>query len=364
MKPAAHVPEKFFAAAKQREFAGREKPSGDQLVGVADAVDVFGDPEEGIEVAQSSFALLDVGLNEIARRPRLPYPGFALRELGGDERGRRLGDDLLVETGPERLEQRLVASDEPSFEERCADGHVGAGLFQALIDGPRRVSDLELEIPEHIEQRLDHLLHPRRGLVGHEEQDDRRPKRARACRGHSRRPRRSLATADRTARGSASARTFRARRARIRRCRHSASRRMRGRFRRPPEPGAPSPVRSSRLFAKSRLRRGGTPRRRPNAAHGAPRSPRTAWLARRPWTRTMRRAERGAAVPPRKQGRLTSAVYPPSVRRPQGQMKPVSRYFFVILASIASQIATARSGPPSFLTARIPVGEVTLISVR
>jgi len=35
-----------------------------------------------------------------------------------------------------------------------------------------------------------------------------------------------------------------------------------------------------------------------------------------------------------------------------------------ILASIASQIVTARSGPPTFLIARMPVGEVTLISVR
>ena len=33
------------------------------------------------------------------------------------------------------------------------------------------------------------------------------------------------------------------------------------------------------------------------------------------------------------------------------------------LASIASQIAAARSGPPSRCTARMPVGEVTLISV-
>ena len=41
-----------------------------------------------------------------------------------------------------------------------------------------------------------------------------------------------------------------------------------------------------------------------------------------------------------------------------------NNYCLPSLASIASQIATARSGPPSRLTARIPVGEVTLISVR
>jgi hypothetical protein len=34
------------------------------------------------------------------------------------------------------------------------------------------------------------------------------------------------------------------------------------------------------------------------------------------------------------------------------------------LASILSQIIAATSGPPRFFTARMPVGEVTLISVR
>ena len=43
---------------------------------------------------------------------------------------------------------------------------------------------------------------------------------------------------------------------------------------------------------------------------------------------------------------------------------PREHYCLLSLTSIASQIATARSGPPTRLTARIPVGEVTLISVR
>jgi hypothetical protein len=34
------------------------------------------------------------------------------------------------------------------------------------------------------------------------------------------------------------------------------------------------------------------------------------------------------------------------------------------LASMRSQIMAATSGPPKFFTARMPVGEVTLISVR
>ena len=50
-----------------------------------------------------------------------------------------------------------------------------------------------------------------------------------------------------------------------------------------------------------------------------------------------------------------------------GTRKRLWRYrplFVALRDSIASQIATARSGPPSRLMARMPVGEVTLISVR
>ena len=135
------------------------------------AVVVFGDPEQRVEVAQAPLALLDVGLDEIARRARLPHPRFALGKLGGDEFGRRLGDDLLVEPGCQLLEQRLVAGDEPGLEERGADRHVGARLLQAFVDRARRVPDLQLEVPQHIEQRLDHLFDAGRRLVGHEEQE-------------------------------------------------------------------------------------------------------------------------------------------------------------------------------------------------
>ena len=171
VESAAHAPEEFLASAKQRELPGREQTCGHQLVGIGNAVDVFGDPEQRIEVAKTPLAFLDVGLDEIARCARFPHSGFAFGELRGDEFGRCLGDDLLVEPDPQRLEQRLVAGDEPRLDDRRADRHVGARLFQALIDCSRRVANLEPQVPEHIEQRLDDLLHSRGRLVRHEEQD-------------------------------------------------------------------------------------------------------------------------------------------------------------------------------------------------
>ena len=99
MQVAAHRPEEFLAAAKQREFPRRKQAGADEFVRIPDAIDIFGDPEQRIEIAQAALSLLDVGLHEITRCAGALDPRIALRELGGDEFERRLGDDLLVESG-------------------------------------------------------------------------------------------------------------------------------------------------------------------------------------------------------------------------------------------------------------------------
>ena len=120
MQVAAHRPEEFLAAAKQREFPRRKQAGGDEFARIADAIDIFGDPEQRIEIAQAALSLLDVGLHEIPRFAGALDPRIALGELGGDEFARRLGDDLLVEAGEKPLEQRLVAAQEASLENaRC-----------------------------------------------------------------------------------------------------------------------------------------------------------------------------------------------------------------------------------------------------
>ena len=171
VQAAAHGPEEFLAAAKQREFTRREHPGGDELVGAVNAIDVFRDPEQRVEIAQPPFALLDVGLDEIARRARPSHARLAFGELGGDEFGRRLGDDLLVEARPQRLEQLLVAGDQARLDQRGADGHVRARLPQAFIDRARGMADFQLEVPQHIKQRLDHPLDSGRRPVGQQEQE-------------------------------------------------------------------------------------------------------------------------------------------------------------------------------------------------
>lgn len=86
------------------------------------------------------------------------------RQLGLDEGLGRAFDDLLLEAPPEILVQLLVAPEITGLQQRGADGHVRLGLADALLDRAHGMADLEAEIPEDVEDRLDDLLGPGRAL--------------------------------------------------------------------------------------------------------------------------------------------------------------------------------------------------------
>jgi hypothetical protein len=85
MQIAAHRPQEIGAAAEGAVFLGVEHAAFDQLIGLADAIDIFRDPEQRVQVAQAALAVLDVGLDQIARLPAAAVALLALGELGGDE---------------------------------------------------------------------------------------------------------------------------------------------------------------------------------------------------------------------------------------------------------------------------------------
>ncbi len=141
-----------------------------QLLDAIDAIDVLGDPEKRVQVAQAALAVLDVGLDHVARVAELLVALLHLVELGLDEFLRGAGDDLLLEAAPEILVQLLLAPDVARLHQRGADRHVRLRLADALLDRAHRMPDLESQVPEHVEDRLDDLLGPGRALVGEQEQ--------------------------------------------------------------------------------------------------------------------------------------------------------------------------------------------------
>src|SRR6185437_11059517 len=167
---AAHGPQEVLRPREARRLVGREDAELDELADLVDAVDVLGDPEEALEVAEPALALLDVGLDMVARIAELSMPRVALGELRLDELAGALLDDLGLEAALHLVKDLRVAPDVARLEQRRADRHVGARLAQAVLDPPRRLADLEAEIPQHVEHVLDDLLGVRRQLVRQQEE--------------------------------------------------------------------------------------------------------------------------------------------------------------------------------------------------
>ena len=173
MHVAADRPQEVLAAAEQLELLGVEHAALGQFLDVAHAIDVLGDPEQRVQIAQAALAVLDVGLDQIARLAGAAVARLALGELGGDEFGAGALHHRLVEPRHQLVEQLAVAEQEARFEQRGADRHVRLGLADALVDRARGVADLEAEIPQAIEDHLGDRLAPRGLLVGqHEQQID------------------------------------------------------------------------------------------------------------------------------------------------------------------------------------------------
>ena len=64
---ATHAPQEFLAAREELVLGLREQARHHELARITHAVDVFRDPEQRVQIAQAALAVLDVGLDQIAR---------------------------------------------------------------------------------------------------------------------------------------------------------------------------------------------------------------------------------------------------------------------------------------------------------
>ncbi len=168
---AAHRPEEPPGLGELAQRQGIQNAVLDQLRRPLDPVEEPAEPEQGLEIAQAALAFLDVGLEQVAAVAGALVAGVALRELGLDEGGAATGDHLGLEAPLKLLEQRGIAPQEARLEQVGAGRQVGARAAHALGDGAGRLTDLEAEIPQPVEQELDHLLGMGGPLVGVQEQE-------------------------------------------------------------------------------------------------------------------------------------------------------------------------------------------------
>ena len=169
---AAHRPQEVEGAQEGRHLLALEHLQVDDAVGagLGRGVQVLGDPEQGVEVAQGALALLDVGLHQVAAGAGPGVALVALLQLGGDELGARPLHHLGGEPPRQLLGQLLIAGQPPGLQDRGADREVFLGQPDAFLDRARGVADLEAQVPQRIEHVLDDALGVGRLLVGPQEQ--------------------------------------------------------------------------------------------------------------------------------------------------------------------------------------------------
>ena len=171
---AAHRPQEVDGADESGDLPAVEHVQLDHTAGsvrVGYGIQVAGDPEQGVEVAQAALALLDVGLDHVAAGTGADVPLVPFLELSGNELGTGAPHHLISEPAEQVPRQVLVAGQVPGLKYGGADREVLAGEPQALVHGARGVADLEAQIPQRIEHELDHALGVRRLLVRPQEQE-------------------------------------------------------------------------------------------------------------------------------------------------------------------------------------------------
>ncbi len=143
----AHRPQEGLGALEPRRFLGRQHAKIDELCDILDAVNVFGDPVEGVQIPEPALTFLDVGLELIAAIADPLMPGIALGKLGLDKLRRGAAHNVGVEALLQFGVKRLLPPDVARLEERRADRQIALGIAQAIGDRARRLSDFEAEIP-------------------------------------------------------------------------------------------------------------------------------------------------------------------------------------------------------------------------
>ena len=145
----------------------------DKLADVIGGMNIFGDPEQGMQVTQTAFTVLDIGFDHIAAFAGATVAIVALGQLRCHKVCSRAIKQVLAQPDFQLTEQKLIATDKAGLQHRGADRHVLAGGAQALRNGARGVANFQPHIPQHIEHVFNHALSPRRVFDGtHKHQID------------------------------------------------------------------------------------------------------------------------------------------------------------------------------------------------
>ena len=137
---------------------------------MTDAVQIFHDPEQRLHVSQPAFALLDVGLKQIHVAVLAQIALVAFRQLGFNEFGTGVLEQIRPELLVKFVRQALCAINEAMLKHCGSDRHVIPAEQNAVFYGSARVPHLHFQVPKDVECRFDYAFHPRRYFAGVQEQ--------------------------------------------------------------------------------------------------------------------------------------------------------------------------------------------------
>ena len=150
----ADLPEEALRSLEPPHFGGRQEAEGGELVEGLGAEVALGDPGDGLDVAQSTRTCLDVGFQVVGGVVRLGVPVGLLADLGLEEffdRPEVRGGECL---GHPRGE-RSVSGHAARLDEGGHHAHIAGGGFRALGDGAHAVTDLDADVPQEGDERLE-----------------------------------------------------------------------------------------------------------------------------------------------------------------------------------------------------------------
>mmetsp|Transcript_23333 Transcript_23333/g.40579 ORF Transcript_23333/g.40579 Transcript_23333/m.40579 type:complete len:732 (-) Transcript_23333:1538-3733(-) len=169
MQMAAGGPKEVLGPDKAAELIMGKEPQRDQFGGVLHLVNILANPEQRLQIAQAALGLFHIGFHHIA----LPLP-FVAGVAFGQFRLDKGAFAALKEVGAQAVIQRgrqvRVAHQKPVFQHRRADGEILSTQPDAIAHRAAGVPHLQLEIPQDIKRRFDHILGPGGDLVGRQKQ--------------------------------------------------------------------------------------------------------------------------------------------------------------------------------------------------
>ena len=149
MQMGAGCPEEVFCLRKKVELFRFEHAKRHQFGHIADLINVLGNPEQRLEIAQAAFALFHIWLHHVALA-LFQVARIAFSQFGVDKFLRILREQIGLQPLCQLLGERFVTHQKTVFQHGGADGVVLATKAHAVFDCSAGMADLQAQVPQDI----------------------------------------------------------------------------------------------------------------------------------------------------------------------------------------------------------------------